>query len=135
VTASTIAQVDTVNLSAADLGVGFTLTVQTTAPTQSLASPRRLSLPPEGRWLAGLCVAMFGLMCIAMLRCARPRRGQAHAWALFPLPALLIWFVLLWGCGSPPQPVGGTPPGTYTITVTATSGSLTYSTPFTLIVQ
>jgi hypothetical protein len=47
---------------------------------------------------------------------------------------------LLGGCGggggsSPAPPVTGTPAGTYTITVTATSGSTTGKTTLTLIVQ
>jgi hypothetical protein len=77
-------------------------------------------------------------MCIAMLAHLEPRHGWACAWALSPLPALLMRFLLWAGCERAtltPQPVGGTPPGTYTITVTATSGSVTYSTAFTLTVQ
>jgi hypothetical protein len=46
---------------------------------------------------------------------------------------------LSFGCGGspavPPAPTGGTPPGSYTITVSAKSGSITHSTAFTLSVQ
>jgi hypothetical protein len=52
-------------------------------------------------------------------------------------------FALFAGCGGggggstpPPPPLDpGTPRGTYTITITATSGSFTHSTSFQLIVQ
>jgi hypothetical protein len=124
-----------VYLSAALDAAFFTLSIQTTAPTQSLALPRRPPIPPNGRWLVALCAGLLGLMCIRMMARVRGEWLRRRAWALSPLPALLMWFLLWGGCGGLPQPVGGTPPGTYTITVTATSGSLTYSTPFTLIVQ
>jgi hypothetical protein len=73
---------------------------------------------------------------------AKKRKGAGGADVQFfgmsaPLPALLMWLLLWGGCGGrggSPPPVGGTPPGTYTITLTATSGSLTYSAPFTVTV-
>jgi hypothetical protein len=72
-----------------------------------------------------------------LIRSRRPR----YAYAL-PLAAFALYFLLhAAGCGGgysappPPPPPVGTPAGTYTINVTATSGALTHNSTLTLVVN
>jgi hypothetical protein len=75
------------------------------------------------------------------------RLGEGHAWPgklahAMPALALCLAMVLVSGCGGgggttppPPPPVTGTPPGTYTLTVTAVAGSVTHTQQLTLTIQ
>jgi hypothetical protein len=72
----------------------------------------------------------------------RRRLATARAWKpAFVAPLVLLALVAtMAGCGgkssNPAKPViNGTPAGTYTLVVTATSGSTTHSTQLTLTVQ
>jgi pro-kumamolisin-like protein/Big-like domain-containing protein len=104
--------------------------VSTTAATAMLQSPGRRHL---GHWLAAGGFMLFSAVLIGI-----PRRRS-------PLLLLLLLglIVMAPGCGGgssnhtppPPPPNPGTPAGTYNIVVTATSGSTTSSTGFTLILQ
>lgn len=126
-----------VNLSAALLGYPFTLAIHTTAPTKSLSLPLPTHHPPHGDWQTALwaALALAGLMFLTALRARRASvRGTPVA-----LLAVLLVCISLAGCnsGASPQPqlVGGTPPGTYTIVATGTSGNITHSATFTVTVQ
>jgi len=79
------------------------------------------------------------LLVLLLQRMAGTRRQRLATVAPF---AVLILFLVLQaiGCGGgsstpPPPPPPGTPPGTYTITVTGNSGNLTHTTSLTLTVN
>jgi hypothetical protein len=109
-----------------------TITVTTTAAAAELLhSPRRLFL---AHWLPGLGL-LFSVVLIG-----GPRRRRTRAMFLW---LMLLLMVAVPGCGGgssnstppAPPPVVSTPTGSYNVVVTATSGSTTSSTGFTLLVQ
>jgi len=118
-----------------------TLTVVTTAPSVASSSPSPFG--PSALWkrwptmLPATVIGLtFGLLIVLV------RRKSAYA-RVFLLGVALSWFGSWSSCGgspssTPPPPKGGTPPGTYTIAVTATSpsgGGLSHSVAITLTVQ
>ena len=104
------------------------VTVGTTAATGGLTSDAA-GLPPEtAPLLWTLALLGFGVL---LGRKQRARRVPAIATATFAM-------VLLAGCGggsTSPQPGQGTPAGTYTAMVTATSGNVSHSAALTVVVQ
>jgi uncharacterized repeat protein (TIGR01451 family) len=115
-------------------GVGVTLTINTTARSATFTDLR--TGPPNYRALFPLLLLITAVLAaISMHRLAQGRR---------PIPALalagLLLLAALSGCGGgqgPPivQNPQGTPAGTYTVTVTATSPNASASTPVTLNVK
>jgi hypothetical protein len=87
-----------------------------------------------------LLASSLGMPLAAILLIGAPHRRN---WRKFLLIALFFTLLVGLGCGGGAQNVGGgdpgTPPGSYAITVTGTSGSgsaaLTHTTTFTLVVQ
>ena len=110
-----------------------TITVTTTGTTVAMLHPPTRS--PLPRWLALSGFAIFSIVVLNI-----PYRRRSSLLLLTILAALIISL----GCGggggnsgstqtTPPKPA--TVAGTYTITVNATSGTVTTSTSFTLFVQ
>jgi subtilase family serine protease len=118
------------------LASGATLTIRTTAP--QTASLHNGQPPRLGSWRASTVLMLGGVLILA------GARGKRCYW--------YVTFALLWagliagvGCGGGGASSGsrsqanavdqGTPAGTYTVTVTASSGAILRNTTFTLTVN
>jgi hypothetical protein len=99
------------------------LTVNTTAPSLAL----RLFNRP--RWFIPSAGALFA--CILLLLIPGKKRRVKLAFGLLVFALLAAAFV---ACGGR-SPSGGTPTGSYTVTVTGTSGTLSHALPVPVTVQ
>jgi hypothetical protein len=107
-----------------------TVTVTTSSGTAATLRP---SIPFGRGWLAASTLMFFSILLISA-----PARRRSLPFLL----AIVTLILLSPGCGGgasrtppPPPPVPATVAGTYNITVTASSGSITSATGFTLFVQ
>jgi hypothetical protein len=92
---------------------------------------------PPVPWLWTLAIAMLGI--VVRLRVRAPNRPGGRQLYLWLAPLTLVLFLVSCGGGGTtgdPQPnPNGTPAGTYTLTLKATSNSTIEATSLTLIVQ
>jgi Beta-propeller repeat/Abnormal spindle-like microcephaly-assoc'd, ASPM-SPD-2-Hydin len=111
-----------------------TLSISTTASTAMAIPFRPLRTGPMlAVWIQLQGIGLFGMILFAR---KRPARRLPPRFLLILLTAALI---VMTGCaggtGIASQSQTGTTPGTYTITVTGTSGNLQHSLPLSLTVQ
>jgi len=107
--------------------VDVVFSLATTAPAS--APPHRI--PVQRPWPIVPLVGVSALMLLwALLRHQEPRLRRQ---AIVPLGALLA--ASLAGCNGNHMATGGTPAGTYNVTVTATSGTASHTTTATLVVR
>jgi len=104
----------------------FTASVTTTAPGQVAVRPRGFGNTP---W-----VWAFALFSFIFLPRVTPRCTVLRALSLVPLFVLMLCSCGGGGSSTAPQN-SGTPAGTYTLAVTATSGNTTQTQNLTLVVQ
>ena len=118
----------------------LTVSVTTTAPTRAMAPPVRGLRAPVPPGLLAVIVVLQTLWLFARMGDSAPRGRRQRLAGLAVTAPMVLAIVLAVGCGggsssSPPPPVGGTPPGTYTLTLTGTAGGDTHAIQLTLIVN
>jgi hypothetical protein len=123
-----------VTIPAGSSSVSVTVTVSTTATTSSLLQPHMgHDRPVLAAWIFAPGFLLFGLISLGGKRHKIDRR-----YALLALLIVLALFATACGSGSTTTTKTtstGTAPGTYTMVVTASSGSVNHTMPLTLTVQ
>ena len=108
-----------------------TVKIATTAPSMGMLVPiGRPSNSPTVGWIMLCTTILFPLSW----RVHRSRKGPVLAVPVM-LATMLAWVACGGSGSSPTHNTQGTPPGTYTATVTATSGSLSHTMPLKVTVQ
>jgi sugar lactone lactonase YvrE len=115
-------------------GTNSTLTISTTGPTSgALTAPavRQQSAPMFAMWL------LLPAMLLSTAGMSTAQRKKLISYLLLTLAIAGVLFLVACGGGSSstPTPTGGTPSGTYTVTVQGTAGALNATTTVTLTVQ
>jgi hypothetical protein len=135
--ALTTCSISPATIVAGSSSVAVTVSVSTTAAVASASMLRGGHVRPT---LAAWMFQVPGFLMFGLLSVGSKRRKIAWHYALLTLVIGLALFVTACGGVSTtaktvPPPEGGTAPGTYTMLVTATSGSVSHTTLLTLTVQ
>ncbi len=134
--ANTACTFNPASVNATSTPTSVTLTITTTAPTVAMSVPTGLNKPRV--------LFAIGLLLPALVLCVPAgKRRQADVrgkrWTSIGVMTLLL--LSLVACGSNTKtptvatPAGGTPTGTFAVTVTSTAGSIQTTTALTLNVQ
>ncbi len=117
------------SLAAGGAAASALVTVTTSAGNAGfMAPPLPLHGPSAWQWML---IAAAGLLLFLMMRLRAPRRRR---WLLGAIAAMALAAAACGGHATP-RLLGGTPPGTYPLTVTATSGTVTHTVQISLTVE
>ena len=125
-----------ISASAVTPGASPAAATLTVATLSSIAQAAPLH---QNQLFYAVCIQLSGIGLVGMMLAGSRSRFMRKFRLLISLtilvPALMFMSACAGGTGIVSQTQGGTPPGTYTISVTGSSGALRHSIPLTLIVQ